>query len=346
MRQRTMGRLAMAVAFGMLIGVLAAVPAGAASSFQGSSVGASSLSDLHGIVCPTTKHCVAIGSDDNGNGKSAVIRVSNGALTPWSGVLENQDPNAIACPDTTTCLTVSDEAVATVSVSTGAMDITSTLKPPKNGIVALGALACPTKRSCYAVGFEGPYESSVALIVHLSPSGRVLGKTKAKGTGIGNIACPSSSLCLISLATRTGESIERFRDGRLGAKNAVPSKTYIQAMTCYRAKVCFALAGLDSGSRTNELFPINPKTGSIGKAVQLGGFSGDGITCASATRCLIAGFTGIGSSAKTSVIVVTKGKPGRARAYPGESLSAVACATATVCYAVGLGASGAVVDRV
>lgn len=348
MTRSTRPLLAVPLALGIVLASLSASPAGATLAPGRARTGVSGVQSLDSVACPTTARCVAVGTDENLNGKSAIINVSSGAATPWSGVLEDQDPNAVACPTATTCLTVSDDVVATVKVSTGAMRVTATLKLPTNGIVALDAIACASRNSCYAVGFQGPLASADALIVHLSASGKVLGETTGTklGIGIGTIACPSRSLCLFSIHTSTGEWIERLKSGHPGVKNPVPSNTYIQALTCYKAKVCFALAGSDSAQRTDELFPINPKTGSLGAVRDLGGFSGDGIACASAVRCLIAGFLGTGSKAKTAVIVVTKGKPGKPTVVSGSYLSGIACATSTVCYAVGGEASGGLVERV
>jgi len=88
----------------------------------------------------------------------------------------------------------------------------------------------------------------------------------------------------------------------VNALDGVPcptSKTcvYVQRIGCYQAKACYALGGSTTAvpARTNEPFPLNPKTGAIGKVVHLGTFSGDSIACTSGTICLVAGFTGSGA---------------------------------------------------
>jgi hypothetical protein len=292
-----------------------------------------------GVACPTSKACVTVGSDDLLNGKSAVIDTATGAVRAWSGSLTSGAMNKVACPGKSTCLAVADDAVATVKASNGAMKVTDKLKPPANGIVALDAIACASARSCYAVGFEGSRLSSEAIVVRLSGAGKQLGLTKDTGTGFCVIACPSSTLCLISAASHAGVAIQLLKGSRLGTSHQLPAKTFIQRITCYQAKVCYALGGeITLGfSPADELFPVNPRTGAIGKVIKISGLSGTGMTCMSAAKCLIVGFSGVGASSLPAVLTVSHGKPGKpTRLGPAKaSFADVACASATVCYAVG-----------
>jgi hypothetical protein len=323
---------ATAVVIGMVM--WPAAPAGAALRPQATVPGVS----LTGIACPTAKACIAVGNEDL-NGKSVVVTASTGAAHAWSGDLAGDALWAVACPGKSVCLAVSDDAIASVQASTGAMKVTATPTRPADGIVALGEIACASAKSCYAVGWQGTEASSVAIVVPLSATGKQLGLVKGTGTGIGAIACPAANLCLVSDHFSTGEVIQLLKNGRLGSSHAVPAKTYIQRIVCFQAAVCYALAGrITSGfSPTDELFPVNPKTGAVGRAVTMSGFNGDGMACASATKCLVVGYTGEGSTAVPGVVTVSHGKPGKpAKLGPAEgSLSDVACPTASVCYAVG-----------
>lgn len=302
------------------------------------------VSSLHSVTCPTGTACVAVGTDSSLDGKSVIINAATGATKVWPGDLANKTPNAVACPGATTCLTVADDAVATVAVSTGAMKVTATPPPPAGGIVALGALACASATTCYAVGFEGTPASSKATLFDLSAAGKVLGKRTSTGKGIGSIACVSSTLCFISDNFPTGLAIQQVNNGQFGISHKVPANTYIQAIACFQAALCYALGGSTSGSSTNELFPVNPVTGSPGSAISLGNFNATGLTCITATRCRVVGFV---TPANTpAVLDVTNGKPGTPASEPGTSLSSIACATTSLCYAVGQDSSGAIVDKV
>jgi hypothetical protein len=304
------------------------------------------VSALSGVTCPTATACVTAGSDDNFNGKSAVINAATGAVKAWSGDLANDPMNAIACAGTTSCLAVADDAVASVRVSSGAMKVTATPKKPASGIVALGAIACAGTTACYAVGFEGTEASSKATVVRLSPAGKLLATKKNGGTGIGAIACPSASLCLMGEHYTSGTVIQLLKNGAFGTSHTLPAGRYLQAISCYKASLCYALGGSGS-SAPDELFPLNPKTGTPGKTATINGFNGANLSCINATTCLVSGLTGTGTAAKNAVVAVVKGKPGKPARYAGSfGLRDVACASASACYAVGASSSGAIVDKV
>jgi hypothetical protein len=230
------------------------------------------------------------------------------------------------------------------------MKVTATPKRPANGIVALGAIACASGTRCYAVGFEGTEGASNAIVISLSSAGKLLGEKKDSGTGIGAIACPSATLCLMSDASRSGLSIQLLKNGQLGTSKRLPADTFVQSMSCFRASLCYALGGNTTSSsvKTNELFPLNPKTGKIGSKATITGFSGTDINCISASTCLVSGFTGSGATAKPAIVAVVNGKPATPVKYAGDSVSfhSVGCAGASKCYAVGSSSSGAVVEKV
>jgi hypothetical protein len=330
------------------VGILA-VPAAASAALgpQAPVTSVPGVSSLDGVTCPTAKACVSVGLDDNfTGGKSAIITAATGAVKVWSGDLANDSMNAVACPGTTSCLAVADDAVASVAVSSGAMKVTATPKKPAVGIVALGTIACAGTTTCYAAGFEGNESASKAVVIRLSSAGKLLATEKGKGTGIAAIACPSVSLCLLGEHFTSGESILLLNNGAFGASHALPAGSYVQAMSCYKASLCYALGG-NGSSLPDELFPLNPKTGAIGSMATISGFNGAALSCLSASTCVVAGLTGTGSAAKAATVAVVNGKPGKPTTYPGSSLSfhGVACASTSVCYAVG-SSSGAIVEKV
>ncbi len=331
----------------------AAVPASASATSQsGGAASAPGVANLYAVACPTATGCVAVGvSTVSDNGKSVAINAATGAVKVWSGSLANLIPEAVACPGKTSCLATIDNTFASVKVSGAAMKVTAKIPLPSTGIIAINAIACAGSKACYAVGFEGTEAASTALVVKLSASGKVLAKVKGSGTGAGAIACPSSTTCLVAEHTKTAELIVPLTNGRLGAGHKLATGTFVQSISCYAAKLCYALGGKLTGTdRTDELITLNPKTGQPGKTVSLGGVNGDGVACYSATQCVVAGYTGSGATAVPASVVVTKGKLGPVAHYSSSdrSFSSVACATAKRCYAVGEGAtaSAAAVTKV
>lgn len=325
---------------------LTAGPAGAA--VDGS---VSGINSLAWVACPTAKACITVGlGGTNGNiGMSAVINATTGTAKAWSGGLTNDPLNAVACPaGAASCLAVADDAVATVKTSTGAMTVTATPKPPATGIMAIGEIACASSKTCYAVGFQGTGAASNAVLFQISAAGKVVHKTTGTGRGMGAIACPAATRCLISDNEPTGLAIQVVNSGKLGTSNPVPANTYVQRIACYKASLCYALAGSTTSSpaSTDELFPVNPTTGALGTVITIPKFSGTDLTCISSSTCLAVGFTGSGATAKPVVVPITHRSPGKPVTYPGQSLSGIACATASLCYAVGETNGSAIVDKV
>lgn len=308
------------------------------------------LGSLSGVACPTAKACVSVGADDNFNGKSAVINAATGAVKAWSGDLASDPMNAVACAVQKSCVAVADDTVASVTVSSGAMKVTATPKPPATGIVALGSIACAGTKACYAVGFEGTEAASTATVVHLSPGGKLLATKKNSGKGIAAIACPSATLCLMGESYSSGLTIQLLNNGKFGATQPLPANTFIQAISCFKASLCYALGGNNTASPelADELFPLNPATGAVGTMATIGGnFDGASLSCLSATTCLAAGFTESGSTIKNAAVAIVNGKPGTPKNYAGNfGLRSVACASDSRCYAVGASSSGAIVDKV
>jgi hypothetical protein len=330
---------ALAVAAG-LCGLGAAVPATASvAPPAGGETTVSGVSSLSGITCPTATACVAVGANsDTNTGKGVAINAATGAAKAWSGGLAAVDPEAVACPGKTRCLAAGFDAIASVKVSGAAMKVTGRIALPKNGIVAVGAIGCAGSRACYAVGFEGTEAASKALLVKLSAAGKILKTTTAGGTGFAAIACPSSTTCFIAEHTKTAELIVPLTNGRLGSGHKLPSGTYVQDMSCYGGKLCYALAGKVRGAqaRTDEMIPVNARTGRPGKAVSLGTLNGDGLDCYSSAQCIVVGFTGTGSSAVAAWVVISKGKAGAPvhDSSLSEPFAAVGCATSKRCYGV------------
>ena len=333
-----------------IIGIPAAATAAPVSPATASGPVAG-LNSLGSVTCPTAGTCVSVGSKANGNGGAVSISAATGAVKVWPGQLVDEAPNGLACASRTSCLAASDDAVETVKVSSGAMKVTARPKRPKNGIVALDAIACAGTKSCYAVGFEGTEVKARAVVVHVSSTGKLLADTAEPGTGIAAIACPTGSRCLVGdfdSATHV-ESVKLLNSGHLGASHTMPAHTYVQFISCFQTRVCYALGGNNTAKlvRTDELFPVSPKTGAIGKVVKIGsGFSGISMTCVSASRCLVAGFRSTPSGGQAELVTVNRGRAGKPVRYPGLNLDSAACASATHCYGVGLQKSGAFVEKI
>jgi len=346
MSQRQVGAaVGLAVASGVLAAVSLVGGASADAAHRAMSA-VPAVGSLNAIACPTSTDCIAVGSDTNLNGKSSVVHTANAVASVWPGTLLSHPLAAVACAIPTDCVAVAVGATVRVTVASGASSLAGALHPPSGQIAPLGSVACPNPTECFAVGFEGTEGHSKALLAHLSASGAILGTTlEGTRSGFAGIVCPTSTLCLLAAANLTHpEMVQMLVNGHLGGGHLLAPSTYIQALACYKAVACYALAGRTTAQKTDLLYPISPTTGAIGAARTIGGgFSGDGIACPTANQCLVVGFNG---ARKPAVVIATRGAPSGPRAVAGTGLSGIGCTEAGACFGVGQDSAVGLVERV
>jgi hypothetical protein len=279
--------------------------------------------------------CIAVGTDASENGKTAVVNTANAAATPWSGKLAEHILDAVACAKATTCVAVASDVTASVAVATGAARVVATMRAPADEITALDSIACPSAAGCYAVGFQGTEAVSKGIVAHVSAGGALLGSMlEPAASGYGAIACPTATECLLAEANRANpERIQLLTNGHFGVSHALPAKTYVEGLACFKALACLALGGKTTTDKTNELLKINPTTGALESVSRIAGaFSGNSIACSSATECIVTGFSG---PSKPQIAITMKGKPSAPRAVGGTGVGGIACTPKSVCFAVG-----------
>lgn len=343
--QRTLPRLSAIAAMVVAFVVLGAAPPTSAAPAPAGAV--SGLGALSAVACPTSARCVGVGSDDNGNGKTALINTADAVGTAWAGSVSEVGLEAVACATPTWCISTAAGDVVRVDASTGVATLLRRLSAPAGEIATADSLACPNSTECFGVGFVGNEEHSKGLIARFNATGVLLGTTlEASATGFGGIACPTPTQCLLAKADYPHpEDIQVMDNGHLGAVHALPAKIYVQYLTCYKSVTCLALAGrtTSSQSKTDLLYEINPSTGAVGSARTIGGgFSGDDIACATANLCIVSGFAG----GKPSIVNVTRGVPAAPRHVGGTAANAIACTDAGACFVVGIDGTEGLVERV
>jgi hypothetical protein len=338
-------RTALAAAAACAVLALPGTWAGAARTPAGTVAGVGSL---NAIACPTSTRCIAVGADASNNGKAVVVNTANSAGTAGPGRLANLSLEGVACAVPTTCVAVAVGTIERVNVANGALSAAGKVPAPSGQIAPVQEVACPSSAECFAVGWIGTYGHSRALVVRLSATGAVQATTQLPGTtGIGSIACPTSTTCLMAVANggTAAEKIQLLTNGHPGAARTLPSNIYIQALACDHGTKCFAIAGSRSGnsSKTNLLYELSPLTGAvIAKHSIGGGFSADGIACPTATECIITGF----AATKPSIVITANGVPGAPRKVGGSSVSGLACTASALCFAVGETGATALVEKV
>ncbi len=304
----------------------------------------SGLASLDGIACPTDAHCVAVGSDGNGNGKTAVVNAANATGTAWSGSLKGESLFGVACASATACIGTASAVIVRIDPANGVATFVRKLTAPAGEIAVVDTLACPSPTECFGVGFIGTQAHSKGLVVRFGPTGALEATTQdSAATGFGGIACPTATQCLVAAADYPhAESIQLLVNGHLSTKHPLALKTYVQYLACYKNVACYALGGQSNGN-PDLLYELNPATGTIGARHTIGGsFSGNGMACPTANVCIVDGF----SSGHPAVVVVTRGIPGAPRRVGGVGLSGIGCTSNGTCFGVGQQGTSGLVEKV
>lgn len=297
-----------------------------------------------GLACPTKSKCLLIGIADDGGGKSAVITASSGEVKQWRGELK-QGVFGLACPSAKKCLSASINAIASVAVGTGKMGFTARAKVPKNKIPSLGDIACAPERGCAAAGYEGLSNSSkrIGLAARLTTAGKIVKLATDKTYyDVNSLACPTSSRCLMMTEDHEGGwwSV-LLNHGAFGSAKTLPSPPNAEAgevVSCYGSDVCLGVSAIYQAEKIDtRLFFLNPDTGAREETETVSNFAGLGVTCVSASKCLVAGQHGSAGSPNAAVVTVTGRAPGKPVDYSGTVFNYVACATKDLCYAAGNG---------
>jgi hypothetical protein len=297
------------------------------------------LYTLYSVACPTSKACVAVGVNQAYSaGKSVTINAASGKVKVSSGSVKNFYAETTACPDKTTCLSVADNEVVSVKVSTGKMRVTAKPKAPKGDTYELKSIACAGSKVCYAVGWRDSTGGSKAVLAVLSPPGKLLAQSVSRSvTSYTAVGCSSATTCFVTEQTGSFERVVPLVHGKFATAHKLPAGLYTVAISCHGTKLCYALGFT---STHDELVQLNPTSGRPGKIINLTPFSSDsaGIDCYSATQCILAGTSSSATATLVpTTVVVTKGKLGKYKlnsSLTGQFIS-VGCATAKLCYAAG-----------
>jgi hypothetical protein len=228
------------------------------------------------VACPSTTQCLGVGHAPNGQGAAVSLDPATGAIAMGESVQTIQGTGGlglegVACPTTTQCLAVGENAgasaaaavplnPATAAPSTGQSSQSVTTK----GVLV--AVSCPSAAVCLAVGW-GADQPSVA--VPLDPT-----------TGM----VPSGQ-----------------RDQTISARAAK-----LTAVTCPSVSQCVAVGNDDGDPSNGQAVPLNPVTGVISSGQSIQSPPGTGAlnaaACPSATVCVVAG-SGFEASQGVSLVL-------------------------------------------
>jgi hypothetical protein len=241
-----------------------------------------------------------------------------------------------------------EQAVTPAAVQVAAANkVLPTPNPPGSTASLLGAVSCPSARSCTAVGeyFTGG-GTELTLAEHWNGSAWVIQSTPnpagASLSLLRGVSCTSARACVavgteVTPAGRILPLAERWNGSSWSLIPPAPGGP-LAAVSCSSASACTAVGGL--GSPLAERW--NGSTWTIQPIASLSGATSttlNGVSCPSATSCLAVGHWVNGGHA-FALAERWNGSSWFFELPPNKSssfndLSAVSCPTPTACSAVG-----------
>jgi hypothetical protein len=311
-RLRLVGAVGIVVA-GVAIGVPAtAVTSSAVTSGSGTHHRAAAPFPvaLSGLACRTLTHCIAVGANSPQMATQLISERWNGS--GWWPIAMPKPIGTgdvalgdVACPANHECMAV---GVGYQRTGSGYFAIaehwngsrwTAARAADPGSSSLVGAVSCPSPRSCYAVGQYTPKDSLAwaPLIEHWDGSEWFQQTAPVpQGTSYGTlsgVSCPTRKFCVAVGTDGAGALIERWNGIRWSA--FVPpssSSAMLYGVSCPWVVSCFAVGtdGMATGGSLVERWKGGTWTGSVTPVPSGSSYPWlQSVSCVSASRCLAVG---------------------------------------------------------
>ncbi len=325
-----------------------------ATTAVGSPIAVSGTGNLFAVACPTSTHCIAVGTGPAAGteGGAVVVQINNGVpgaaeAVPGEPANSETSLDAITCVSTTTCYAVgnqllsdvpeTDEGAAVVTITNGVpgpvkIAPETATQDEDYGPAQFFAINCPGDSSdCVAVGETDEGSPSTGMTAPVTNGTPGMVNIDTQLYYLNSVFC-SSGACRATAVTSTGGVLVPISGATPGTPQPVSGAGTLNASACESTTDC-VLLGVDAGgSGDGVVIPFN--NGTAGSGVT----NPDplrGIGCQSSSSCYGVGETGGGDGV---VLPITNAVPGTEMIDTSvESLANVACTSATSCEAVGSG---------
>ena len=355
------------VSAGMVAGVVvaAAPPASAApgwSAIPSVSPADSNGTTVSGVACPATNSCFAVGRYATATGASTLAEHFNG--NTW-GRLPSANPStmssllAVACPSKRNCFAVGNYVVGSSTrglvehwngVTWGTLP---SVFPSGATAAGLSGIACPSDRSCFAVGRYAVSSGIRTFVEHWNGNawGMLPSFNPSSSALFNAVACPSLRSCFAVGSYTAGGATRTLTEhwngvnwGQLPSVNPGGStNASFNGVSCPAVRVCFAVGSYAAGATNRNL--VEQWNGSrwtpLASVTAPGAFATNfsGVTCPTTGSCFAVGLYSAASGTRTLVEhwnghtwgIMPSTSPGSIVNH----LYGVACATKANCFAVG-----------
>jgi hypothetical protein len=252
------------------------------------------LHHLSGVFCVTPDSCEAVGTTNpSDNGHGAVVNLWRGRPTGLHVVREASSLNGVTCTSRVTCEAAGQTSTTSTSqgLVVGLLFGKPVLVRVVPGTAALDGLSCHVLTGCEAVG-ASPTDVGIAVRLGLRSTGPV---HQVSGTlFLGGIACTNLVTCVavggVYVQQRPTAVLTLIQSGEPGPAQTDPDAAGWSNVACSRGMTCQAVG-----------FSVQPHGGTVttiqdGRAADTvpvdGAFHLDGISCPTATTCVVTGDNG------------------------------------------------------
>ena len=278
-----------------------------------------------------------------------LIGVATADAVVWSGHADNNlsttvDLSDVSCPSAALCVGVGDQGriLSTTNPAAGAatwsaVEVETGHPPPDDFITGI---SCPSPSLCVAVDVSGNVISSpnptgsadVWKVVEVAPSPAIAGFT--------DISCPTVSLCVavgIGGFDRTYISTDPTGGAAAWQELDLPDDEF-SSVDCASSSLCVA------ATRGGRVWTSTDPTGGAGawSSANLSAVL-RGVSCPSASLCVVVGYTNAGGTTESRVYTSTNPVGGAGawgvRNVAAPFLSGVSCSSVAFCVGVGDGAA-------
>ncbi len=304
---------------------------------------------LTSVSCVSSTNCLAVGSYTTTSSTVSVALAWNGhswrtlPKPPGTGVL-----SAVSCASATSCMAVGT-AISAAGPTVTVAELWNgsrwrTLDTPNRASDdLLDSVSCPSPKECIAVGWYGMGHTLAEI---WNGTRWQLMKTGPAGSQFGSVSCSGPANCLaVGVAEPAGVAkllTEVWNGSEWRVATPPGYSNGIGFVACTSDRFCLGVgsnttssghpapaAAMWKGTRWLTLHPVTPS----GR----GGLGLDGLSCTSATHCIVVGNAGgpVVAEEWNGTTWHTIGAKSAIGDEPASNLFGVSCPTARWCMAVG-----------
>ncbi len=213
---------------------------------------------LSSVACPSATVCYAVG------GMGTIVATKAAASGAWGARTSHTTAllTSMACPSVTVCYAVGTDNPLSATMATilttsdgGTTWTPRTFTAKSGGPAALLSIACPSVKTCYAVGADNPLTPTKSFIVATADGGKTwTQRSMAMPPNLTGVSCPTQTTCYAVGSDKPTSPTKSYVVGGAAQAGVITTWKVLQtlttpklalALTCPAVSACVAV-GSDS----------------------------------------------------------------------------------------------------